>query len=596
MLGIQDLQFASQYAGLFWTAPNRAALLNDLAQQHPVSSWIYASSKLALAVVVADRHGEPVISFLRSAHELCQGASSIITGLVSGTTPQPPPKDAYLLRFRFDEFNAAMLTAVLSHKSVYILCAPDIRELIAIVPTATALELLRGFPAPAPVTGLELVYSTVPPNTPRRHSHQYDPIESQISEVVNRSSVAVREELSYLKQAWVTALGEEAPWEISEVEANIRQVATELGERLKNGPQSMNKDEWNRAMLSKVDRAASSIRYTSEQCERLRSVLADYSLVPSPWERPSSYAESARYIFLAAARKLTIELSDRCGIGDNIDILPAFIFSDFATFPIFDLRILEDRYRRNTGREHTVVSFPRTLRMRLGALPLVAHEIAHTFLRPLRSEIGVFAGSLLPMTKTLMPRDKDTLTSTREAELFSAEVAMSWALEVACDLAAIMSMGPAYLWSFLRFLTGTLHEFTNEGPRFSSRTHPPMAMRASLMLRCLEFIGVPVKVDSRFSIPPFDTPASRIFEIVRSKMNAPYSSKDHELAVGTVKEQLIHGTPCAAPPSVILNALWDGVVSSQGIYVNEVAAATAILGWPPILVSVALPPRLRTFD
>ncbi len=209
MLQFDQLRFTSHYVGLFWTGDKAASLLNDVARRYAVDAWIYASSQRSFAVAMAKHHGEAVVSFLRSAHESLPSSSSVLGGLLFGSTETPPKKDAYIVRFQFDEFNTAMLRAVFAYKDVYLVCIPDLRELIAIVSTAIGLDLLRGFPAAPPLTGFELVHSAAS-SQPTKPRHRYDPIESQVSEVLNRSSVAARKNSNLCSrrgpQRWVRLL------------------------------------------------------------------------------------------------------------------------------------------------------------------------------------------------------------------------------------------------------------------------------------------------------------------------------------------------------------------------------------------------------
>lgn len=153
---------------------------------------------------------------------------------------------------------------------------------------------------------------------------------------------------------------------------------------------------------------------------------------------------------------------------------------------------------------------------------------------------------------------------------------MRWATEVVCDLVGVMLAGPAFVWSFLRFLTGTLSEFAGDDILRASYTHPPSPLRASAMLATLKWMGLPSDFHSQFSITSSFTIPPPIIATLHSAIPRPYSSADHQHATGVVKTALIEGRCVVVAKTIILNALWDGVIHSDG-YVNEVAAALCML-------------------
>src|SRR5664280_1147475 len=68
----------------------------------------------------------------------------------------------------------------------------------------------------------------------------------------------------------------------------------------------------------------------------------------------------------------------------------------------------------------------------------------------------------------------------------------SWTEELACDLNAVRTFGPAGLSSITEFLS-TLRLPTNDTrrwtPQQASTTHPSLKTRVRVMARCLERIG-----------------------------------------------------------------------------------------------------------
>jgi hypothetical protein len=578
------IRFEDEYVGLLWSAADSADCLVELARQSEIDCWIYRSSQLRLAVITSKRHGEPIMEFCREAHERVPRSSSLIGGLVRGGKNEPPPTDAYVIRFRSNQFNEAMLDSMMSFSGgTFCVSFPDTDELVAIVSTDIAVKLFDLFPTERVVTGLNLVAQTSALAKVTKPKHQYDPIGSQIAEVVSRSSVASKESLRNLRQKWTETIGEPPPRGISAAEMLI----DEFTEKARNSLRLQSDQE----EIAIVDAAARIIRQADYECNLLTSCLAEYSEPRDPWSQDVPYSERARQMFLKAARNLSNEIVDRMGAANRLFILPTFM-NDFTYHAPFDgsyfggfLRVEDDP----GGPKKTVmIGCPRNLQLRLGALPILAHGIAHEFIRSEESLYSVRE----KLTEFLLPEILDRRSPSQTIKRVTLknwhqlppderamlhDMAKNWAEELFCDLVGVMTLGPAFLWSFFRFLTGTLNEFTDSKRGWTSRTHPPLTLRASAMLETMKWMGLPSEFHTRFPLASSFTVPTAITAAIYRAIPRPYSLEDHKNATGSVKAALQAGRMVSSAKTLILNAMWDGVIRADG-YVNEVAVALSLLG------------------
>jgi hypothetical protein len=573
MFSLNDIQLAEEYVGLYWTTFDAATGLADLASRQQADCWLYRSVQKTVAILSARRHAEPIMEFLREAHERFPRSSSVIGGLMYGSSRDPPPADAYIVRFRLGELNAAMISSIVTFEGgTFCVFLPGSQEFFAAVTTNVAVKLLSAFPSERLESGLEFVSRVIAPITPSKPKRRYDPIQAQVSEVLNRSSIATKESLRRLRQRWASIVQESAPEGISFAETFIEELTDRAQDLIRSGN--------DRLAILQVDAAAHQIRVINQECERLGSLLVDYAEAPDVWSQTVPYSDRGRQIFLKTARNFSSELADRAGAADRISIVPAYE-DQFTYYEPFGW-LFRTNIKRTQNRKTVVIGCPRMLQLRLGAIPIIAHSIAHEFadgnakLDTVRNEIADF---LLPGVNDLLaPTGRLTGVADNRDQIsrMAGDTARRWATEVVCDLVGVMLAGPAFVWSFLRFLTGTLSEFAGNDLAKTSRTHPPLPLRASGMLETVKWMGLPSDFYSQFSITSAVTIPPKIIATLYAAIPRPYSLADHQHATGVVKSALMEGRCLGSPKTIILNALWDGVIHSDG-YVNEVAVALSML-------------------
>jgi hypothetical protein len=201
MFSLKNIQLAEEYVGLYWSAFDAVNGLADLASRQQTDCWLYRSTQKTVSIVSARRHAEPIMELLREAHERFPRSSSVIGGLMYGSVREPPPADAYIVRFRLGELNAAMINSIVTFEGgTFCVVLPDSQEFAAVVTTNVAVKLLNAFPSERLESGLEFVSRVIAPITLSKPKRKYDPIQAQVSEVLNRSSIATKESLRRLRQ------------------------------------------------------------------------------------------------------------------------------------------------------------------------------------------------------------------------------------------------------------------------------------------------------------------------------------------------------------------------------------------------------------
>lgn len=572
------LQFDERYAALFWThVADGLERLEPLSEDSRVSVSLYDSPGLTLSVVVGDQHPEGVMTWLQRAHDAI-GGSSLIAGIVGGSR-MPPGTDCYLFRAPLNALSESALRLILADDAAFFLFRADKSEIYLLVSSTQGLNLLRRLPRlSTPVTGLVPRKLSSRPPLLKRSSQPYDPIAAQIGEVMKSSNVALKQQLKELRRTWHQRVSQDAPVELLSAEAELDKLIRDVTET-QNAVLST--EEGDGRFLSLFDMAAGWINLMSEMSARLISQLTDYDEPPDPWKSLVCFSETIPRLVLVAARRFCRELLERSNLLNQFDILPVFGENFMITAKMFPPIGLSAEAK--PGKGTLIVCVPRQLRFRLGAMPVLAHEVAHIIARQDVELIrAVATGDKRFGSATL--RDVFEQLALPEAPMGYDEerdyletlpTAFRWAEEILSDLVAASLCGPAYLYSISRFAIGTLSQL--EGRGRPSETHPPFSKRLALCIGLLESTGFEVPFRSRYLRLRHESLAPDLCHRIVSLVRTPYLAPEHSTAVNEVKAHLLAGKTVEASPVQVFNALWDAVVRKHG-YVNEIAMALSLKG------------------
>ena len=299
------------------------------------------------------------------------------------------------------------------------------------------------------------------------------------------------------------------------------------------------------------------------------SFLSEAEQLLSPWE-PSAAPRLQAPVeapTLRAAQRVTedVHLAIRRLMGPRIAVVAPGPFGGgerLATSLPWS-----DKEGRGAG-EVWRVGFPYSQVTRIGAHPLLAHEVARI---GLWSNPTVWIGPLFrfhesPGRPAWLPRlpEADQEPAGKSAALHLATLA--------ADVVAAAIMGPAYLYAFARFVTEPASEV-----HLGSTRAGMMVARLALCAATLDHLGTPYHFRSSLleEMPRMEPPRA-LLKALLAPVEQPYGAAHHKRAVGSVQRELLEGRIPAAPPRVILNALWDAVIHKKG-YANEAAALAGIL-------------------
>ncbi|MBZ5491448.1 MAG: hypothetical protein LAO76_11000 [Acidobacteriia bacterium] len=524
-----------------------------------------------MAIAVGEQHAEPVQAWLHKAHEMIDG-SSVIAGILEGSALVPPKRDAYLFYDASDPKKSGLLNADEELGNIFCAVAPNL--ICGILPSAEGLQLFRKHQQlPRPLTGLVCCHEVLSLREPRKPSQgAYDPLNAQIREVLNSSSAVIAEQLKTLGTVWRHSVGGTPPQELRVIENTIMKNRETLREFL----EVFADDRREQAIaLGLVDNLSAQINAFSSNFDRLIRQANQYAspknLLTEPVAETASYSEAVAPFFLRAARNLAEEFVSRSGIA-RTKVIP--VIADAFTIHNDPFFVRYSTDWSDTFEKTVLATIPVQFRLRLGALPVLAHEIAHL----------VLDHSLLveKLADRKYRAEKDSLTTTIEeisqmaeddlpSKMQEAEMARAWALELLADCVAALIAGPAFLYAMARFATGTLSESRRKG----TQTHPPFANRLRCCLAFLKARGFDVPFQSKLLTVGDETIGNTLSRDIQALVPRPYTVTEHDDAKTKVKEALQNGRVPDAAPTAVLNALWDAVVRKES-YVNEIASLFAM--------------------
>jgi hypothetical protein len=574
---ISGLRYRPEYLGLFQTNAAHASGLFLSAPRHPGREvTVFEAVGQTLAVVTGNTHADPVCELLTEWHEKVTGGSFLAVAFSRSATP--PPEDSFVFRIPMDLMTVALLRAIQS--SEYVLAIHSISEGAAWLFCRNATDAFLGSEAPGGVTQRRYAFAGHIPRLAavKGRSAGYDPIGSRISELLNQTLPALGENVQMLKRKWNKDIGGRLPPDIASLTKTIESATGEVRNDLT--------DDSGDDML---DRLEQRILWTGlwahtniNQSQRLCSQLEDHRSGLDPMGQHKTFLEAGGSVLLRAAGALGQELLRRLSRGEKYDLFAVFGREVSVQQGIF--------FRSSDGgekptREIQLLSIPHTFRLRLGALPAIAHPIAHLWsssaawklvTESARERHSGFAVDVLRQVAPDLGRTSfQDLPLEKEVELVEKQLrpAQRWADEIVADLLACAVCGPAYLFSLARFTS-----YPVSSVRKSAKTageFPPIRDRISLCHSFFKTSGIEVPFHSRFMPDPVAADLGVLREEILGAVAKPYTGQEHAAATGNVKAALMRGQMVDVEPTQVLNAIWDGVVRKSG-YVNEFSALTSI--------------------
>jgi hypothetical protein len=561
------LRFRNVYAGIVMAS---AAIGQDLYKRvtthvndtmSELTTWYFdhEDETGAFWIAVGGQHIEPVGAWLKFARDSCECLSAI-AGVIDndGTVPS---SDACHFQIARKSLSAKQVRT-LAQANQFTLFLPHCDSFLVLVDDSARWHFIRQAlnQTGRPLTELTFVHRTK--GLPRPSSAvRYDAIDAQLSEVKRSVTEEARSAVSELIAGWESASPDApVPRDIegrrSVIDAEHHRIAT-LIDAVRRGAAA------NTDVLSQVDRYAQNLRATRRAAFDLRAKLRDYEWSPTA---EKNYGRMAAPLMLRAMERYAVDVARRFGLNGYV-FLPVLGEEFSIRSPIFRLF---PRQRQPTSPSTVIVEVPAEVRLRLGALPMIAREIARLKFGRIEQIAKLFADlenrgdscikSLLP------PRTDLDLPQYRQ---FVEDVGRS----LAADLLATTFAGPQFVFALARFAVGVLSGIGDDwrpqdGPAFPARVAACVSLLRSLGLRA-QFETVYLST-SGLELP------SDIVGILREEMKHIEYPYDDELQ--TITEQLSSGQIVAAPPISILAALWRAVADRSG-YLNELAAVMSVADW-----------------
>jgi hypothetical protein len=301
------------------------------------------------------------------------------------------------------------------------------------------------------------------------------------------------------------------------------------------------------------------------------------------------YRDHGSALILKCIRTFVNETASRIGLSNNPRLFP-FFEDEYATYAgAFN----SHRFDMTEG-ALIPLCVSRVHRMRLGAVPITAHlvsniknvELGQDILSHLvgTQETDYFRNAIKRIDHRWEKPDFASLEMLETMEQFHRAVSV-----LTCDLVSCAVAGPAYLYALARFMAPA--DFGDE-PHISDygwcRGYPPLSERILVSLSFLNWRGLDPHFESIYFREREAILVPEFFRWVLGKVALPYTTDEHKHALGDVKRSLMNGNIVSSPPSLVLNALWDGVVHKSG-YVDEMAAVASISAWLPVDNKAAVP-------
>lgn len=549
------MKLGSEYVGVFVAEGSKAAdhIVSSRAASH-AECVLYVAANSFLGLVFGGHHAEDVTQVLDLWHTLVPGGS--LVGATVTPRARPPFSSVTMYSVGLADLSESFLQVLEGRQEIFAVYDPTSGFVVMLaespeeLPVDSAASLPRG-----PRRFLFFRHSTVGParaKTPTR----YDPLAAQATETLRQLLPTLEREVQELQAIWKDVLRSEPEHLHRTAEYLNKQKETLLAALAPDHNPDVTK--WATTL------AASTAREGLRAASELKIQLSDYRQKVDPLAQTSKYSEGGDGAMLRAAKRLSVELAHRLGL-DGTCFLP--VYGD-------DFQLRQGLIIPDSSPAEIVIQ--RAVRHRLGALPLVAHLVAH--LAPGADGPNQRQGAIKALKGEYGPFLRETAETAAETRVLKLQRLdwieqhgirlFEWWKEMAIDLAASATCGPAYVFAMARFVG-------DEPARPGTAIRMPLTDRIQICLQFLRSRGFSVQFASRFLPPHLPDGLDNLFDDIVADVRRPYSAAEDEDARRRVGPLLEAGELVRDPPTQVLNVLWHAV-SIKGQYVNELAALASL--------------------
>jgi hypothetical protein len=563
-----DLLLTAPYVGVMQTKVLPHASAYEALHSAPpgeLKLWLFDHAQGALWIAIAGEHAEPLTAWLDAIHDQFS-CTTMLAALVNNGVNAPP---AHVYAFTIPRRSLTPPIEGLISRA-FTLYLPHTDEFQVLAEPSLALSLKEKLHSlPKLITGLTCRPSAegplVPPAVRVSSPGRYDPVEAQFREVLGPIADSARRAARDLVTDWNEILGPPVPADILELESAVL-AETKVIQQLHTASPTC---EQGSTLLSAVDRHARNLREMRRMAFDLSSRIREYEWPPT---HRATYERVAAPLTLRALQQYTLDIAGQLDLHDYT-FLP-IVGRHFATTTrsFRSTRHLPER-RENTA---IVIEVPAEIRLRLGALPMITHEVVAV----MTEKLDAIASSLVGLDRLQFPELHALLPKLRvrnDRELDSEVERHRHGVrrvgrELAANLLAAAVAGPAFIFAMARFAAGA-------GPAAvaveAREELLPLRSRLSACIGILDALERPAGFISSYLPETGMKLPGEIISIVRESISAAEPPSENEIC--RITEALRAGRVVDAPPTFILDALWRGVATRSG-YLHEIAALVSVAG------------------
>jgi hypothetical protein len=565
------LAFTNAYIGV--VAASKGVpddLYEEFARSHSgrMTEWYFDHSDGdgALWIAIGGQHAEPLIAWLHRAQERIE-CMSMLAAVIDNGAEIPLSEDLYAFEVGRQHLDTDALRWLTARRH-YMIYQPYTDEFRILVSDLGDWRAIRRALDEWPSKHTELTRRAVVPRAEKPPSSgsrpPYDPIYSQIQEVMvpltQLAGDAVGELLHRWQRVWPPV-----PEHVQRLKGEIAREKERIDLQLQSIPVASGARD---AVLTDIDRYAGILRTIRRQASQLESQLQEIDCDTS---LRSTVERVATPLMLRALERYTSDVAQRLRVK-GYKYIPV-IGEKFAVTSHLFPDLQEDRELESDAPTTAVVEIPAEVRMRLGAFPMIARELAWLLLDDDLNRLAVriveYRRQGNPWAVSVLPKLLEGNISPDKIDRHRTVVFRS-AREIAADLIAAAVVGAQYVFAMARFAVGTLSQ-SELGPLHSEH-HPAFRKRLAACLALWRQTGNAAAFSSIFLSETGVTLPDGVVDIVRESV-AGLPANDEE--VDRVTLALCAGRVVEASPVTVLAALWRAV-AARGRYLNEVAAVISI--------------------
>jgi len=584
-----------EYCGFVIAVCNEADQVTNLAktlESARCQGWILQSPRHIFAFFQVGLHPESLFGALSTAHGTTE-AQTFIVGRLCGR--QLLPGQTYMVlkipiaTAMWEELIDKLCQA--TNNTAIVLLDPFEGNIWVLTPSAALLvsDKLTGLTQFEYDNALMVTASTsiTKVSTISRSAKSYDPLEAQIHEILNSQAEWLMEESSRIEEASRRLRLDNIGYSVSSVAQHIVKSLVEEG---RNSLKFLDNQDMRDSILILTDRISHEFAKLTYFLANIRAALIDNGASSILFGNARHSAKSQKGT-ISAASILVKEFGNRIWSSDSSPFLVSYgeYFSAVRIsdwFKLFDWNANDIPDLKNLP---DIISLPDWCSGRLGALPVLAHEVGHIVasqkgkvpLTELFLEVERIHGANV-VPDSSKQRSHLYLTIEKHIKIMKEKqqrlsILQNWTNELAADLIACALCGPAYLFAFARFALGNLYAI-GSGKELIWQTHPRTSSRLRTCEWALQKWGFKLNFHSNYlpDVVPLLIENEDLLQLVRDAIPRPYSVMEHSIAVNGVESSLHGGELIQADPTLLLNALWHSVVNKTG-YANEIALAYSLL-------------------